>query len=120
MWWLLLAGCLFASPDPGEPVQTPLDTDTAGDPCALYTWDVVGAPFVRTWCTPCHGAALPPAQRSGAPPDVDLDTEADVLAHAARVLARTVGDNPTMPPAAGPDEAERALFATYVACLTGG
>jgi hypothetical protein len=25
-----------------------------------------------------------------------------------------------MPPAAGPDEAERDLFAAYVGCLTGG
>jgi hypothetical protein len=109
----LLAACWI--PEVPDPVQTPLDTDTAGDPCALYTWDVVGGPFVRTWCAPCHSADLPAAQRSGAPTTVTLDTETDVIANMARV--RGTAQAGSMPPGGGPEAPEVERFVRYLDCL---
>jgi uncharacterized membrane protein len=121
---LPLAACgLFAPGAPAGPQgSTPEDVvvgDTA-DACSLRTWDTVGAPFVATWCTPCHSSALPVAERSGAPSGVDFDTEADVLARLDRFQARALdaaGTPAAMPPSGGPDAALLARVQTWLDCL---
>lgn len=125
---LLLALAACATPDDAdgpadtEPADTePADTDVptvdTADPCALRTWETVGAPFVTTWCAPCHAPDLALAERSGAPPEVDLATEADVVRWLDRVRARATGDAPTMPPAGGPEADTVAAFAAWLVCL---
>jgi hypothetical protein len=119
-----LAACaLFGPSEPAGPLgSTPDDIvvgDTA-DPCSLRTWDTVGAPFVATWCAPCHSGALPVAERSGAPYGVDFDDEADVIARRERFQARAIdaaGTPAAMPPSGGPDAALLARVQTWLICL---
>lgn len=112
-----LCACVPASDPPNDAPDTDRGTTLdSADPCRLLTWETVGAPFVTTWCTPCHGAALTGVQRSGAPVGIDLDREDQVLDLTERVLARTTGATPTMPPAGGPDADTRARFAAWLAC----
>ncbi len=94
-------------------------TDTA-DPCAALTWSTVGAPFVTTWCAPCHAGDLPRAQRSGAPVEVVLDDEASVRERRSRVEARATVAPATMPPAGGPSPEAIARFAAWLTCLDDG
>lgn len=75
-----------------------------------------GEPFLLDWCSGCHSAALPPNMRQMAPADVNFDSPADVRQHAARIAARTTGPTPTMPPAGGPSDEERALLAEWISC----
>lgn len=118
-----LAGCA-TDPDPDEAVDTDVVADTdppavdSDDACGLYTWETVGAPFLATWCGPCHGPDLSPAQRQEAPPEVILASEGDALQWAARIRARALGPSPTMPPVPGPSVEEIARMATYLDCLT--
>jgi uncharacterized membrane protein len=75
-----------------------------------------GAPFVTNWCRGCHSSALPDGMRQKAPKDVNFDDEADVRAWAPRIAARAATLTPSMPPAGGPSEEERALLAEWVTC----
>ena len=69
--------------------------------CATETnWTTVGAPFVYTWCTPCHSPTLTGADRQGAPEGVDFATLADVQGQAAAFEARVFAESGMMPPAA--------------------
>jgi thiol-disulfide isomerase/thioredoxin len=119
-----LTACgLFSRGEPAGPEGSTPDEIVVGDtsdPCSLRTWDTVGAPFVATWCTPCHSSALPVAERSGAPYGVDFDTEADVVAHLDRFQARALdaaGTPAGMPPSGGPDAALLARVQTWLDCL---
>lgn len=107
-----------AAGDPSAPGPDAVATaDTGRDPaCADLTWETAGAPVALTWCAPCHGSGLAPADRADAPVDVDLDSAAGVLAWADRVLARATGPEPDMPPAGGPTEAARARLAAWILC----
>lgn len=121
--WLCgaLAGCVVVEgaqdtdPDRDAPPGL-IDTD---DRCALTTWRTVGGPFLATWCGPCHGTAVLPADRQGAPEGVVLDTEDDAHRWADRIVVRALGDAPTMPPVGAPDADTRAQMAAYLACLAG-
>jgi uncharacterized membrane protein len=107
-----LAGCATDEDAPMEP--PPIDSKKCQE--STLTYQNFAAPFVIMWCRGCHGAALPANMRQSAPPGVDFDTEAQVRAAQARLLARATGEAPTMPPAGGPSAEERALFAEWLAC----
>ena len=92
---------------------TPGMTDTCADSPA--TWETVGEPTLRTWCTPCHSENLAVDQRQGAPEGVDFDTYELTLPWVQRIVARTV-DQVDMPPAGGVTQAERDALAAWVAC----
>ena len=117
--WLVLAaltllGCA-ASPavqDTGDP--TPSDPDCPTD--SYLSYENVGQPFLANWCTGCHSAQLPVDMRQNAPMGVDFDTLAGTREHLDRIELLAAGDAPTMPPVAGPDPDERALFAEWLAC----
>lgn len=64
------------------------------------SWATFGDGFMSAYCRSCHG--IDAAERHGAPPGVDFDTEAQAIEWAPRILARTVGDDADMPPAGGP------------------
>lgn len=90
-----------------------LEVPDSGAACAGYDWDTVGAPFLFTWCTPCHAPTA--EDRHDAPEGVDLDTLEGARTWAARVEARAIDDR-TMPPAGGPRAEELAAFATWLDC----
>jgi uncharacterized membrane protein len=99
--WVLLTGCEGKSE-----LEAPVD-------CAGYDWDTVGAPYLLTWCTPCHSQSA--TDRGGAPAGVDFDSHEGVLAWLDRVEQRAVVDQ-DMPPMGGPFPEELAAFETWIAC----
>jgi uncharacterized membrane protein len=85
--------------------------------CATATnWTTVGAPFVYTWCTPCHSPGLTDADRQEAPEGVDFATLANVQEQADRFEARVFAEVGMMPPAGGPSAAELAAVADWLDC----
>ncbi len=98
--------------EPGDTEVTYV-SETA-DPCAIWTWQTAGQPFVATWCTPCHASALRGANRAGAPVGVDLDTYEDTLRLLERVEVRSL--NETMPPTGGPSADDLELLRRWLEC----
>lgn len=112
---LAFAALLGSCGSPGEP-------PAAGCPDGgtVATWTNHAQPFLTTWCTSCHSAALPQEQRLGAPAGVDFDTFQGVEAQADRILERAVFTE-AMPPVGGPSEAGRRLLGEWIQCgLPGG
>ena len=93
----------------------PPAADVCSDPAAP-TWDNFAQGYIQTWCTPCHAAALTGADRQGAPPGLDLDTYADVVAWGERIAEAATGPSPTMPPLGGVDPADVARLGDWLAC----
>ncbi|MEO7093480.1 MAG: hypothetical protein ABI175_09530 [Polyangiales bacterium] len=75
-----------------------------------------GKPFALDWCRGCHSSNVPANMRQKAPVGVDFDTLADVQRWSERIAIRATGAMPTMPPAGGPSEQERALLAEWIGC----
>ena len=108
MLWILLA----CGGDKGadSAVVEPVD-------CAEVTnWTTVGAPFIYTWCTPCHSETLTGADRQGAPEGVDFATLEDAQAYADRIEARVFAESNPMPPAGGVPEEELEAVAEWLDC----
>ena len=111
MLWFFLA-CGGGGTDSAESaaVTSPVD-------CATETnWTTVGAPFVYTWCTPCHSPTLTGADRQGAPEGANFATLADVQGQAAAFEARVFAESGMMPPAGGPSTAELEAVAAWLDC----
>ncbi len=130
MRWLtgLLSAALFAC-DAGDAPPAAPSPDALGDasgdgtgegsddPCAagpVTTWANFGHGFLLGNCQGCHAATTP--DRHGAPPGVSFDTPADVAHLRAAILATATGPAPTMPPAGGVSETDRARLALWLAC----
>ncbi len=102
---------------------TTTDSSTGADLCAenMLTWENFGEAFMLSWCTGCHNAQLPTAQRAGAPCAVNLDSHAGALPFAANIKLRAVdwqmyeGTKP-MPPAAIIPDDELALLREWIDC----
>ena len=97
------------------------DRAPGGDPpdsCedSYLTYQNFAEPFALDWCRGCHSAAVPANMRQDAPPDVNFDSHADVMRWQDRIVKRSTGEAPTMPPAGGPSTDERALLAEWLAC----
>src|SRR5439155_9648842 len=75
-----------------------------------------GEPFVANWCRGCHSGGLPSGMRQGAPADVNFDTQLEVQDHAMDMAANASAVQPTMPPAGGPSDDERAMLAEWLGC----
>ncbi|MFT5682962.1 MAG: putative membrane protein [Myxococcota bacterium] len=106
LWILLACGGDKSADDTAEPVD-----------CAQVTnWNTVGAPFIYTWCTPCHSPTLSGEDRQGAPEGVDFGEIEDVWDYADRIEARVFAQSSPMPPAGGPTETELAELADWIAC----
>ncbi len=106
LFLIALAGCGGPSPDGAAPPIC--------DPA--LSWTQVGEPFVRTWCTPCHAAGLAGPERFGAPPGLDLESHADVVAWADRIAAVAVPEHATMPPAGPAPADERLRLGAWLSC----
>ena len=107
----------------GAEEQASVDTaDTGNTPepvdCSVATnWTTVGAPFVYTWCTPCHSPTLETAEdRQGAYPHVNFGTYEDVIAYADRLEAVIFGATATMPPGGGPSAEELTAMDAWIEC----
>jgi uncharacterized membrane protein len=114
---LAIAALLAAGCGGGESGNPP-----PGDPGACETsyleYKNFGQPFLLDWCSGCHSAALPATMRQMAPADVNFDTIDGVRRFQERIAARATGATPTMPPAGGPSEEERAMLAEWLNCGT--
>lgn len=85
----------------------------AGAP--VETYDTFGRGFLTFHCQGCHASATP--DRLGAPVDVVFDTKDDALRQRDRILARAAGDAPTMPPAGGTTDEDRARLEIWLRCF---
>ena len=106
---LLVVGC-------GEP-----DGSDTADICfdvPSVNWNNFGHGFVLESCQGCHASTTP--NRYGAPGDVYFDTVDDAWAWRERILARSTGDNPTMPPSGGVDEDDRTKLDWWLNCAEPG
>ncbi|MFN3201440.1 MAG: hypothetical protein ACE366_23765 [Bradymonadia bacterium] len=112
--WLCLAlvGCDDGGEDDADVVDVDMgveaedaaingaDLGFCDEDLPVQSWANFGQGFVTTYCAGCHSAES--IDRKGAPAGVDFDTEAQAMAFADRILARTTGEMPDMPPAGGP------------------
>ena len=80
----------------------------------VVTWDNFAAGFVAESCQSCHASTS--EDRNGAPSDVVFDTEEETLAFADRILARSTGDDPDMPPQGGVVDADRYYIEVWLSC----
>ena len=115
--WTVMGFCVACGPGPVQQAQVapcpPGGTDA--------TWENHADAFLTTWCTPCHDRSVVGEARKGAPTGIDFDTYQDAVAWGDRIAARSTGDSPTMPPAAGPSDQARIHLAHWVACgMPGG
>jgi uncharacterized membrane protein len=109
---VVLAACGKSfDPDREPPVIPP-------EVCATsyLTYENFGQPFVENWCRGCHSAGLPSDMRQKAPADVNFDTQVEVQGFAQDMAANAASAAPTMPPAGGPSEDERALLGEWLGC----
>ena len=120
-WRELLIAALLAAcgNDIGSEPNIPDDDDPLPvNKCetTFLDHDNFGAPFVANWCRGCHSSAVPMNMRQEAPIEVNFDDEADLVVWAERIKIRAASTAPTMPPAGGPGEEERALLAEWIEC----
>ena len=111
-----LLGCdadgALAPPDDASP-----GAEAAADPCAeapVTTWANFGHGFLIGNCQGCHASTA--TDRHGAPLGVSFDTPAEVSRLRSAILATATGPAPTMPPAGGVSEPDRARLARWLAC----
>lgn len=103
MMWSLLFSC-------AEEV-TPLPVECSD----TITYETVGQPFLRNYCTSCHSSSLPSGKRYGAPLDVNLDSYNSAKQFALRSYVRAVHFE-DMPAGGGVSEPERQRFAQWALC----
>lgn len=138
----LLALSACARPDPTPPVETPVDdsgadsaADSGGDSgetgadsgdsgddfcdgAPTLAYSNFGEGFLRENCQGCHASTAP--DRHGAPEEATFDTVEEAWVWADRILARSTGDSPTMPPRGGVPEDDRTRLEWWLRCGTPG
>ncbi len=78
------------------------------------TFDTFADGFLRNWRRSCHSSTLQGQARYGDPEGVDFNTHEDARLWRDRILERATGDDPSMPPAGGPSEEQRALLREWL------
>ena len=94
--------------DSGGPVD-PICVDAP-----VVTWDSWGQGFLGATCQSCHRSTSP--DRNGAPVEVSFDDRDSALGLAERILARSTGPEPTMPPGGGVTEDDRYKLEVWLTC----
>lgn len=112
----LMFGLAACGMDSGPQVEEPDPPDADVCKTSYLDYQNFGEPFSLDWCRGCHSAALPAGMRQKAPVGVDFDGPADLVKWKDRILARSTGPTPSMPPAGGPSDTERALLAEWLTC----
>ena len=79
------------------------------------TYENFGHAIIGKYCVGCHSSFYEGEDRSGAPPEVNLDTWTDIVEWAERIHVRTVltGD---MPPTGALNDDERAMLDEWLWC----
>jgi cytochrome c5 len=90
------------------------DDTSEPDVCAWMTWNNVGQPFFKTWCTACHSAALPEDERQGAPDDTNFDSYEGVLDHSSDIRAKLMVGS--MPPKGSPPDDLKSAVLQWLEC----
>ena len=110
IWALALcAGLLGCGGE--ETVASP----TACDDGPVESWETFGRGFLVAYCQGCHASTA--ENRYDAPESVVFDTHDDALKHRDRILIRSTGANPTMPPAGGPGPLDLARLEIWIGCF---
>ncbi len=102
-------------------VDTGETADTGGDICddvPVVTYANFGSSFITHNCQGCHASTS--QNRNGAPQDVIFDSVDEVWGWSDRILERTTGDDPSMPPMGGPDDDERTKLGWWLRCAEEG
>ena len=113
--WISIAICALVTAC-GE--KEPLDTADLCSDVPTVTWNNFGHGFVLENCQGCHASTTP--NRYGAPEEVYFDTVEDAWTWSQRMLIRSTGDNPTMPPNGGVDVDERTKLEWWLLCADYG
>jgi hypothetical protein len=103
--------------DPGD-TSGGDDTDDFCADVATVTYNSFGQGFMTENCQGCHASTAP--QRYGAPEEVFFDTVEDCWTWSERILARSTGDSPTMPPQGGVNEDDRTRLEWWLRCADPG
>lgn len=98
----------------GDGRLEPISEDPLCDEAPIVTWSSWGEGFVIGSCQACHSSTS--TDREGAPADVNFDTRDEVLARKARILERSTGDSPSMPPEGGVLNDDRQLLEIWLTC----
>ena len=101
----ILIGCQGKSNDTGW-----WNCENAED----VTYDNFGASFLRHNCQGCHATTT--ANRYGAPENVHFDDEGAVMQWRERILATTLSDPPSMPPAGAVTDEQAILLHWWLEC----
>jgi uncharacterized membrane protein len=88
------------------------------DDAALVTYENFGQGFMTENCQACHASTAP--DRYDAPEEVFFDTKADAWYWRDRILARSAGDDASMPPNGGVDEDDRTRLRWWLECSPEG
>ena len=102
------SGTTTVGSDSGAPLD-PLCVDAP-----VVTWDSWGQGFLGVSCQSCHGSHTP--DRHGAPAEVHFDDRETTLSLADRILARSTGTAPTMPPSGGIPDEDRYKLQVWLTC----
>ncbi len=95
--------------------------DTAAEWCEeqpTVVYNNFGKSFMTSYCQGCHASAA--VDRYGAPESVTFDTVDEVWAWQERILARSTGDAPSMPPSGGVQDDDRYLLLVWLSCADPG
>ncbi len=108
LWWTACGG--------EAPPAPPPSTNTTEEACGSeMTWNGVGQGFLLSYCTACHAETVQGGLRYGAPEGIDFDSLTSTRTWDERIRVRTV-ETQDMPPAGGPSDTERELFAAWLDC----
>jgi uncharacterized membrane protein len=108
---LALASC---GVDPTSTAPPPPSDTTCAQ--SILTYQNFGEPFLANWCRGCHSSGLPADMRQDAPMDSNFDTLDEVHVWSETIATRAGGAPPSMPPAGGPSDSERALLVEWLGC----
>lgn len=111
---LLLAAACAAEPPPADSGSAAPEGPAICADAPVVTWDNFGAGFLTQHCDACHASST--LDRHDAPATVAFDSEDEVWQWADRILARTTGEEPTMPPQGGVSEDDRYLLEVWLTC----
>ena len=103
---MILWAFLSCSTEPASFHDTGCDTP--------YSYLNFGKGFMSSHCQGCHASTSP--NRYGAPSSVHFDDEAAVWAWRERILERTTGESPDMPPGGGVVETELDALEDWLSC----
>jgi hypothetical protein len=107
---LFLSLLLVAACNSGEDDIHERDCDTSP-----LTYENYGAPYLLTWCVPCHSSELAEADRQEAPVEANYDSHQGVIDNLDGILFWAV-ESEEMPPVGGPTDDDKDLFAEWIEC----